>query len=118
VFVLSLLIAVSALALGSDDVPELPAADGSSYTPEILVKMIDKNELKLSSLRGKVVLLDFFWSKCIHCQEHAPHVVELYQKYQNRGFVIIGLATDLLQTGDEKTSVENVKDFLNMFKHP
>ncbi|HZS04551.1 MAG TPA: TlpA disulfide reductase family protein [Blastocatellia bacterium] len=118
VLALSALLAVSALALGSDDVPELPAADGSSYTPEILVKMIDKNELKLSSLRGKVVLLDFFWTKCVHCQEHAPHVVELYQKYQNRGFVILGLATDLQSTGDEKTSTTDVKDFVKKYKLP
>ncbi|MFN0124611.1 MAG: peroxiredoxin family protein [Blastocatellia bacterium] len=82
------------LTTGLDDVPELPSADGSSYTPEILVTMIDKKQIKLSSLRGKVVMLDFFLTTCPHCQDHAPHVAELYNKYKSRGFLVLGLASD------------------------
>jgi thiol-disulfide isomerase/thioredoxin len=106
----------SALALGSDDVPELPAPDGSSYTPEIVIPMVDKKELKLSSLRGKVAMLDFFATTCPHCQDHAPHVVELYNKYRNRGFVVLGLASDLQASGDVKAATSAVSDFVKKYK--
>ncbi len=109
-FALSALLTASGLALGVDDVPELPAANGSSYTPEIIIPMIDKKELKLSSLRGKVVMLDFFWTQCVHCQEHAPHVTGLYQKFRNRGFTVLGLATD------EQTKNAEVREFMKKYK--
>ncbi len=115
-FALSALLTASALALGADDVPELPAADGSSYTPEIVIPMIDKKELKLSSLRGKVVMLDFFLTTCPHCQDHAPHVVELYNKYHNRGFVVLGLASDFQLSGDLKSASVAVQDFIRKYK--
>lgn len=93
-------------ALRAQDVPELPSPDGSSYTPEIIVPMLDKKEMKLSALHGKVVMLDFFWTKCPHCQHHAPHIARLYNKYRNRGLVILGLATD------EQTKGGDVKTFM------
>jgi glutathione peroxidase-family protein len=95
-----------------EDPPELPAADGSSLTPEIEVEMVDKakSKLKLSSLRGKVVLLDFFWTQCQHCRDHAPHVVELYNQYKDRGFTVLGLATDGPQkAGDVKAFMRDTK---------
>lgn len=97
------LLALAAPRLGAQDVPELPLPDGSGDTPEMIIKLVPSNlgpvvnqtkSLKLSSLRGKVVLLDMFWSKCPHCEEHAPHIVEFYNQYKNRGLNIVGLATD------------------------
>ena len=113
---LSVALTASVLALGSDDVPELPAADGSSYTPEIVIPMLDKKELKLSSLRGKVVMLDFFLTTCPHCQDHAPHMAELYNKYRSRGLVVLGLSQDLQATGDQKAATSAVQDFIRKYK--
>jgi len=95
---------------GRDDVPELPSPDGSGDTPEIIVPMIDKTTTKLSSLRGRVVLLDFFWSQCAHCRDHAPHIVELNNELSKRGLVILGLATD----PQEKSA--DVKAFMRELK--
>src|SRR5262249_6350100 len=68
------------------------------------------DELKLSSLRGKVVLLDIFASWCPHCQEHAPHIVEIYNQYKDRGFTVLGLATDREDKIDDvKTFARNAK---------
>jgi glutathione peroxidase-family protein len=94
---------VAAPRLGRQDIPELPLPDGSGDTPEMVVKLVPSNigpvvnqpkSLKLSSLRGKVVLLDMFLSTCSHCEEHAPHIVDFYNKYKERGFVVLGLARD------------------------
>src|SRR5262245_24249416 len=86
-----LLLSVAATPrLGVEDIPELPMPDGSGDTPEMIVDLLPNNvgpvasqqkQLKLSSLRGKVVLIDMFWSKCPHCEEHAPHIVELNNQY-------------------------------------
>jgi thiol-disulfide isomerase/thioredoxin len=100
------------------DVPELPAADGSGDTPEMTIDLVStvpggvpggSSQMKLSSLRGKVVMLDMFWSQCPHCEEHAPHIAELYNTYRQRGFTVLGLATD--PKGD-KDSPGRVKAFM------
>src|SRR5262249_385586 len=72
-----------------------------------------QKQIKLSSLRGKVVLLDVFLSSCPHCQEHAPHIVELYNQYRSRGFTVLGLATDRKKKKDD---VESVKAFASLAK--
>ncbi|MGH9839989.1 MAG: TlpA family protein disulfide reductase [Blastocatellia bacterium] len=104
--------------LGASDIPELPMPDGSGDTPEMVVDLLNVNlgpvanrqdKLKLSSLRGRVVLIDMFWSKCHHCEEHAPHIVELYNQYRSRGFSVLGLATDRKEKKDE---VESAKAFV------
>jgi thiol-disulfide isomerase/thioredoxin len=108
-----LLLSVAATPrLGVEDVPELPMPDGSGDTPEMLIDLLpvgaaadQQNQLKLSSLRGKVVLIDVFLSTCPHCEEHAPHVVELYNQYRDRGFTVLGLATDNKENKDNVASV-------------
>ena len=85
----------------SDDVPELPSPDGSNDTPEMIISMIYNGpaggapaKIKLSSLKGKVVVIDMFWSQCPHCRDHAPHMSEIYNQFKAREFTVLGLATD------------------------
>ncbi|OBG40022.1 cytochrome c biogenesis protein DipZ [Mycobacterium sp. E3198] len=47
----------------------------------------------LASLRGKVVLVDFWAYSCINCQRAIPHVVDWYNRYHDDGFVAIGVHT-------------------------
>jgi thiol-disulfide isomerase/thioredoxin len=49
--------------------------------------------LKLSDLRGKVVLVDFWTYGCVNCVNTLPHVTALYEKYKDRGLVIVGVHT-------------------------
>jgi cytochrome c biogenesis protein CcdA/thiol-disulfide isomerase/thioredoxin len=49
--------------------------------------------LSLSSLRGKVVLVDFWTYSCINCQRSLPHVEGWYQEYAKDGFVVVGVHT-------------------------
>ena len=114
-----LLLSVAATPrLGVEDVPELPMPDGSGDTPEIIIDLLpggddQQKQLKLSSLRGKVALIDMFKSTCHHCEEHAPHIVELYNQYRDRGFTVLGLATD---NKENKDSVETVKAYVSIAK--
>jgi len=49
--------------------------------------------IDLSSLRGKVVLIDFWAYSCINCQRAIPHVVGWYRAYHDSGFEVIGVHT-------------------------
>lgn len=52
----------------------------------------DGNVVTLESLRGKYVLLDFWGSWCSPCRISHPHLKKLYQKYNDKGFEILGIA--------------------------
>ena len=47
----------------------------------------------LKSLRGKVVLVDFWAYSCINCQRAIPHIVDWYSAYKDAGFEVIGVHT-------------------------
>jgi cytochrome c biogenesis protein CcdA/thiol-disulfide isomerase/thioredoxin len=47
----------------------------------------------LESLRGKVVLVDFWAYSCINCQRAIPHIVDWYEAYKDSGFEVIGVHT-------------------------
>ncbi|MGH9046457.1 MAG: cytochrome c biogenesis protein CcdA, partial [Acidimicrobiales bacterium] len=49
--------------------------------------------LSIGSLRGKVVLVDFWTYSCINCQRSLPHVEAWYKNYANDGFVVVGVHT-------------------------
>jgi cytochrome c biogenesis protein CcdA/thiol-disulfide isomerase/thioredoxin len=53
----------------------------------------DGKPLDAASVRGKVVLIDFWAYSCINCQRAIPHVVDWYNRYRDSGFVAIGVHT-------------------------
>jgi thiol-disulfide isomerase/thioredoxin len=62
--------------------------------PDIALKNPLGKVVKLSSLRGKVVLIDFWASWCGPCRRENPNVVRMYQKYNSKGFEIYGVSLD------------------------
>ena len=63
------------------------APDFEQNTPE-------GDGMKLSDLRGKVVLVDFWASWCRPCRKENPNVVRLYEKYKAEGFDVLGISLD------------------------
>jgi cytochrome c biogenesis protein CcdA/thiol-disulfide isomerase/thioredoxin len=51
----------------------------------------DDKPITLKSLRGKVVLIDFWAYSCINCQRSTPHLNAWYKSYQRDGLVVVGL---------------------------
>jgi thiol-disulfide isomerase/thioredoxin len=68
---------------------------------------LNSQPLKLSELRGKVVLVDFWTYTCINCLNHLPYVKDWNQKYKDKGLVVVGVHTP--EFAFEK-STKNVKD--------
>lgn len=65
-----------------------------SASPEIALATPDGQQLSLSSLKGNVVLVDFWASWCGPCRKENPNVVKLYKKYHSKGFEILGVSLD------------------------
>ncbi len=62
--------------------------------PDFTMNNTEDKPVQLSSLRGKIVLLDFWASWCGPCRQENPNVVKLYQKYHDKGFEILGVSLD------------------------
>ena len=62
--------------------------------PEISLPNAKDSIVKLSSLKGKVVLIDFWASWCGPCRASNPGVVRLYAKYKTKGFEVLGVTVD------------------------
>ncbi|MER3427728.1 MAG: hypothetical protein C4334_06455 [Pyrinomonas sp.] len=77
---------------------QLPRAEdpsgGETGVPDYELETLAGTTLRLSSLRGRVVLLDFFSATCPHCQRHAPFVAELAKRYRARGLVVVNMCAN------------------------
>lgn len=65
-----------------------------AVAPEIELPNPEGETVPLSSLRGKVVLIDFWASWCKPCRMENPNVVRMYRKYKDKGFEIYGVSLD------------------------
>ncbi len=72
----------------------IAAKTGIGATPDFAITDTSGNPLKLSSFKGKYVLVDFWASWCVPCRKENPNVVKAYQKYHDKGFEIIGVSLD------------------------
>ncbi|WP_373512712.1 redoxin domain-containing protein [Persicitalea sp.] len=62
--------------------------------PDFTLNNPEGQDVTLSSLRGKYVLIDFWASWCGPCRMENPNVVKLYDKYKDKGFAIYGVSLD------------------------
>ncbi|WNZ86479.1 cytochrome c biogenesis protein DipZ [Pseudomonas sp. P108] len=86
-----------------------PMEQGKGPMPSLsgAVQWLNSPELSAESLRGKVVLVDFWTYDCINCQHTLPYVKDWAKKYEKDGLVVIGVHTP--EYGYERI-IDNVRD--------
>jgi peroxiredoxin len=71
-----------------------------NLAPDFELQTLDGRNLKLSDLRGKAVLLNFWATYCEPCKVEMPWFVELQKEYGPQGFQIVGVSMDDASTED------------------
>ncbi|NVN88505.1 MAG: thioredoxin family protein [Rhodopseudomonas sp.] len=72
---------------------QVAAAQGTAPNFVGIDTWFNSAPLSIASLRGKVVLVNFWTYGCVNCVRSLPHVVELYAKYKDKGLVVVGIHT-------------------------
>lgn len=108
-----LLALLGLLAWGLKKVQAGPVSSGMA--PDFTLTSFDGRTLKLSELRGQVVIINFWASWCPPCREEAAYLEQTWRKYEGKGVVFIGV--DWVDT--EKEALAYMDEFdLTYFNGP
>jgi cytochrome c biogenesis protein CcmG, thiol:disulfide interchange protein DsbE len=108
-----LLALLGLLAWGLKKVQAGPVSSGMA--PDFSLTSFDGRSLKLSELRGQVVIINFWASWCPPCREEAAYLEQTWRKYEGNGVVFIGV--DWVDT--EKEALAYMDEFdLTYFNGP
>lgn len=72
----------------------LKPLNGRTRAPDFTLSDANDKQVKLSGLKGKVVLVNFWATWCHGCQIEIPWFVEFQKKYEDRGLVVVGISMD------------------------
>ena len=93
------------------------ALEARPLPPEIkATEWIDQKPVKLSDLRGQVVLLDFWAPWCGPCISTFPTLRDWHQKYKDKGLVILGLTNYFGEAEGQEMKPEEELDYYRRFK--
>jgi peroxiredoxin len=70
------------------------AQEAGNVTPDFSVKDIAGQAVKLSDLKGKVVLLDFWATWCPPCRVEVPNLIKIFRQFRYKNFVLISVSLD------------------------
>ena len=77
-----------------DEIDRLKVISAGNMAPDFTRTNVEGKPFTLSSLRGKVVILDFWASWCQPCRRSNPHMKSLMEKYGKKGLQIVYIASD------------------------
>jgi len=81
-------------------------AGGRKPAPDMVLKTLDGREVSLAGLKGKVVVLNFWFVNCAPCRAEMPDLNKLVDSHRGQNVVFLGVATD---------RADPIRDFLKKF---
>jgi peroxiredoxin len=92
----------------------MPAAKGSggAAAPDFTLSTLDGKQVRLSDYKGSVVLIDFWSTTCDPCMTEMPHLVDMYKKNKERGFVVLAVSADGPESRAQVSSVARAKEMI------
>ncbi|MGB4599294.1 MAG: TlpA disulfide reductase family protein [Trichlorobacter sp.] len=111
----SILLCLLCLVVGLSVTPAL-AVKINTPAPDFTLTDLHGTKVSLSSLRGKVVLLNFWSTTCAPCVVEIPSLNDLYHEFRGQGLVVLGIALDPSEkpvrelTGKLKVEYPNLMD--------
>ena len=91
--------AVLAIALSA------PLSTQAAASPALTFTTMEGQKIRLSDLRGKIVLINFWATSCGICLAEMPDLIKTYQQYRKRGFEVIAVAMHYDRPGDIRAYV-------------
>jgi DsbE subfamily thiol:disulfide oxidoreductase len=96
----------SSKAINYKLVPNLQEMKDHAPAPDFTLPNLEGKKVALRDFRGKLLLVNFWASWCVPCREEMPAMERLYQRYKDRGFVILGVNIQ----DDKKSALSFVKE--------
>jgi cytochrome c biogenesis protein CcmG, thiol:disulfide interchange protein DsbE len=67
------------------------AAEEGALAPDFLLERLGEGELRLSDLRGRPVVVNFWATWCKPCRQEMPRLVEAYERYKGEGLEVVAV---------------------------
>jgi len=113
VFVLFIMVLVIAFSYSckkkSSDSGSVPNLGAAEPAPAFEVTSLDGTTISLDSLKGKVILVNFWATWCPPCRAEIPDFIETYSELKDKGLEILGFSVDDLPEAELKKFVEQAK---------
>ena len=91
---------ITIVALISSGIAAASIVEGKA--PDFTLKSAKGNNMKLSEYRGEVVMINFWASWCAPCREEMPILNDMYLKYRDMGFTLLGVNVEEDPAGAKK----------------
>jgi thiol-disulfide isomerase/thioredoxin len=88
---------LGALFMGFQEVSLSRLLPERTPAPDFTLKNLEGADVTLSSLRGKIVLLDFWATWCPPCRDEMPYLTRLAKEYESRGVTLVAVDNDDLE---------------------
>jgi len=95
---------------GTGDLPHFVSPLMSHPAPGFTLEDLSGKKVSLASYRGKAVLINFWATWCGPCKIETPWLVELRNQYASKGFEVLGVSLDDLDTDDKKMLANEKRD--------
>ena len=119
---LAAVLALSCLVLPRPGWAQAPLRDGyvkrflGKPAPSFALKDVHGNAVHLSDYRGRVVLLNFWYSACFPCRAETPDLIKLYRARESQGLAVLGINTDALIMASDQGKM--LRSFMDTFRIP